>query len=817
MKTLVGGMAVLWALAASYSSTSALVNEAQPSDVMSVTSRQEMAGQYCVRCHGDRLRSGEFAFSSLNLGRPDLNAEQAEKVILKLRTGMMPPAGMPRPNEETLKAFASALETDVDRVAASRPNPGRPLLHRLNRTEYQNSIRDLLGLDIVAASLLPPDDTSSGFDNIAAVLSTSPTLMEAYVRAAGKISRLAVGDPTMKPIVETYRLAQEFSQVRHVEGTPVGTRGGMAVVHNFPADGQYSFKMTLYFTTNTFLFGSTGNDGQLEVAVNGERVALLDVNPLMKVDEDLRTPPVAIKAGPQTISAAFIKKADGPVDDFVRPYERALADPFTGQIPGLTSLPHLKDLGIIGPFNPTGVSPTPSRAKIFICSPATAAEELPCARRIVSKLARLAYRSPVTDPTFEGLMKAYQYGREEEDFDSGIRMALQLILASPQFVFRFERTPAGVAPGTDYRISDLELASRLSYFLWSSAPDDELITVAEQGGLRDPVALERQVRRMLTDPRAEALAQNFAGQWLFLRNLKSLHPDPILYPDSDENLFNSMRRETELLFQSIVDENRSVLDLLTANYTFVDERLAKHYGIPNIAGSRFRRVPLTDPNRFGLLGQGSILSVTSFSTRTSPVVRGKWVLEQLLGATVPVPPANVPELSENLENVELRTVRERMEEHRTNPQCAACHKIMDPIGFSLENFDAVGAWRVNDSGFPVDASGVLADGTQVDSPAALRQAILARSEAFMGSFTRKLLTYALGRGLEPYDMPVVRAINRDAAKSESRFVPIVLAIAKSTPFQMRRAQPLETSTEAAVVSHDPAGGRSDLRHPTRFD
>ena len=816
MKTLVGGMAVLWALAASHSS--ALVNhQAQPSGVMPVNSRQEMASQYCVRCHSDRLRSGSFALSSLDLARPDLNAEQAEKVILKLRTGMMPPAGMPRPNEETLKAFASALETDVDRVAASRPNPGRPLLHRLNRTEYQNSIRDLLGLDIGAASLLPPDDTSFGFDNIAAVLSTSPTLMEAYVRAAGKISRLAVGDPTMKPIVETYRLAQEFSQVRHVEGTPVGTRGGMAVVHNFPADGQYSFKMTLYFTTNTFLFGSTGSGEQLEVAVNGERVALLDVNPLMKVDEDLRTPPVAIEAGPQTISAAFIRRADGPVDDFVRPYERSLADPFTGQIPGLTSLPHLKYLGIIGPFNPTGVSPTPSRAKIFICSPATAAEELPCARRIVSRLARLAYRTPITDPTFEGLMKAYQYGREEEDFDSGIRMALQLILASPQFVFRFERTPAGVTPGADYRISGLELASRLSYFLWSSAPDDELITVADRGGLKDPLALERQVRRMLKDPRAEALAQNFAGQWLFLRNLKSLHPDPILYPDSDENLFNSMRRETELLFQSIVDENRSVLDLLTANYTFVDERLAKHYGIPNVVGNRFRRVPLTDPNRFGLLGQGSILSVTSFSTRTSPVVRGKWVLEQLLGATVPVPPADVPALSENLENVELQTVRERLEEHRKNPLCAACHKIMDPIGFSLENFDAVGAWRVNDSGLPVDASGELADGTKVGSPVTLRQAILARSEAFMGSFTRKLLTYALGRGLEPYDMPVVRAINRDAAKSGSRFVPIVLAIAKSTPFQMRRAQPSVTSVEAAVVSHDPAGGRSHLRHPTRFD
>ena len=789
----------------------------QSSGGMPASGRQELVNQYCVGCHSDRTRSGGFAFSTLDLANPGRNSDLAEKVILKLRTGMMPPGGAPRPSDENVKAFASALEREVDRVAGVRPNPGRPLLHRLNRTEYHNSVRDLLGIDLGRASLLPPDDASQGFDNIAAVLSTSPTLMEAYVRAAGKISRLAVGDPRMKPIVETYRLAQNFSQMRHVDGTPTGTRGGMAVVHNFPTDGEYSFKMTLYFTTNTFLFGSTGKGEQIEVAVNGERVALLDVNPLMKVDEDLRTPLITIKAGPQTISAAFLKKSDGPVDDFVRPYEQTLADPFTGQIPGLTSLPHLKDLGIIGPMNPTGVSPTPSRTKIFTCYPRTPSEELPCARRIVSRLAGQAYRMPITAPALglEGLMKAYQQGREDGDFDSGIRMALQLILASPQFVFRFERTPSGVAPGADYRISDLELASRLSYFLWSSAPDDELIAVAARGGLGDAATLERQVRRLLKDPRAKALAENFAGQWLFLRNLKSLHPDVILYPDSDENLFNSMRRETELLFMSVVDEDRSVLDLLTANYTFVDERLAKHYRIPNVLGNRFRRVPLTDPNRFGLLGQGSILSVTSFSNRTSPVVRGKWVLEQLLGAEVPVPPPNVPLLAENIENVKLRSVRERLEEHRKNPSCASCHRAMDPIGFALENFDAVGSWRTHDSGFPVDASGELLDGTKVGSPIALRQAILLRSDAFMASFTRKLLTYALGRAVEPSDMPVVRAINRDAAKSESRFVSVVLGVIKSPPFQMRRAQSTATSTEVPVASHDTARRPRELP-PTRF-
>lgn len=787
----------------------------QPQPAAAQIGRTELVDTYCARCHNDRLKSGGLILSSFDLQHPDQNPEIAEKIILKVRTGMMPPGGMPRPSESVLADFTAALERDVDRAAQRLPNPGRPLLHRLNRTEYYNSVRHLLDLDVGATSLLPPDDSSQGFDNIAAVLSTSPALMEAYVRAAGRISRLAVGDPRMKPIVETYRLAQSFSQLRHVEGTPIGTRGGTSVVHNFPADGNYIFKMTLYFTTNTFLFGSTGSGEQIEVAVNGERVALLDVDPLMKVDEDLRTPAIPIKAGPQTISASFIKRAAGPVDDFVRPYERSLADPFTGQIPGLTSLPHLKDVGIMGPFDATGVSPTPSRAKIFSCYPDAAAREVSCATEILSTLARRAFRAPVSESTLRSLMSAYQRGREEGDFDSGIRFGLQLIIASPQFVFRFERTPTGVAPGSDFKVSDLELASRLSYFLWSSGPDDELIDIAARGALRHPGMLERQVRRMLEHPRAEALAKNFAGQWLYLRNLKSLHPDGLLFPDSDENLFNSMRRETEMLFQSIVDENRNVLDLLTADYTFVDERLAKHYGIPNVMGNRFRRVALTDPNRFGLLGQGSILAVTSFSNRTSPVVRGKWVLEQLLGAEVPVPPPNIPLLPENTENVKLQTVRERLEGHRKMPQCASCHKVMDPIGFALENFDAVGAWRSHDSGYLVDATGELADGSKVDSPASLRQAVLNRSDAFLANFTKKLLTYALGRGLEPYDMPVVRAINRDAAGNDNRFESLVLAIVGSTPFQMRRAEVETTSNQVAATRSRPGSTRAGYASHSR--
>jgi mono/diheme cytochrome c family protein len=794
-----GALAISGALvyAGSTEAPAPLAAEDQVTPAAADSSRREMVDTYCARCHNDRMKAGGLTFSAFDLQHPELNPETAEKIILKVRTGMMPPGGMPRPSDAVLGGFAAGLEAEIDRAAAERPNPGRPFLHRLNRTEYYTSVRHLLDLDIGATSLLPADDSSQGFDNNAAVLSTSPTLMEAYVRAAGRISRLAVGDPQMKPIVETYRLAQSYSQLRHVEGTPFGTRGGTAVVHNFPADGDYVFKMTLYFTTNTFLFGSTGSGEQLEVSVNGERVALLDVDPLMKVDEDLRTPPIRVKAGPQTIAAAFVKRAAGPVDDFVKPYERSLADPFTGQIPGLTSLPHLKDVGVMGPFNPTGVSPTPSRARIFTCYPTSAAEEPSCATEIISTLARRAFRTPVPEPTLKNLLEAYKRGRRDGDFDAGIRLALQLILASPQFVFRFERTPAGTAPGTDFRVSDIELASRLSYFLWSSGPDDELIAVAARGGLRQAGEIERQVYRMLADPRAEALAQNFAGQWLYLRNLKSLHPDGLLYADSDENLFNSMRRETELFFQSIVGENRSVLELLTAEYTFVDERLAKHYRIPNIMGNRFRRVSLTDPNRFGLLGHGSILSVTSFSNRTSPVVRGKWVLEQLLGAEVPVPPPNVPLLPENTENVKLQSVRERLEEHRKMPQCASCHKVMDPIGFALENFDAVGAWRSHDSGYPVDATGALADGTAIDSPASLRQALLKRSDAFMASFTRKLLTYGLGRGLDATDMPTVRAINREAASASYRFGNVVVAMVKSPPFQMRRAEVEGTSNQVA--------------------
>jgi hypothetical protein len=747
-----------------------------------------LTGRYCVGCHNDALKSGGLSLKRLNASHPEQNAAEWEKVIVKLRAGMMPPSGAPRPDAAAIDNFASSLEKALDNASAAHPNPGRPALHRLNRFEYANSVRDLLDVEVDPAAYLPADDMSHGFDNMAEVLNVSPTLMEGYIRAAGRISRMALGDLGMKPIVETYHVPSTLSQVRHIEGAPFGTRGGIVAHHNFPADGEYIFRISLYFTTNTLVYGTLQKGEQIEVAINGERVALLDFNPAMKVDDDLRTPPIKVKAGPQTISAAFIQKASGPVEDLLAPYEHSLGDLFAGRTIGITALPHVRDLGIDGPYRVTGVSDTPSRHRVFGCRPASAGDELPCARQIVSVLARQAYRRPLADADLEDLLSAYQSGRNGGNFDTGIRQALQLILANPQFVFRFERAPSDAAPGRNYPVSNLELASRLSYFLWSSAPDEELLNLASNRKLRDPAVLERQVTRMLADKRADALATSFAGQWLALRNLDEAQPDLFLYPNFSRNLLQSMRRETELFFECIMHEDRPITELLTANYTFVDELLAKLYGIPNVEGERFRRVAITDENRRGLLGQASILTVTSYANRTSPVVRGKWVMDTLLGAPPPKPPANVPPLKENIAGAKPLPVRARLEEHRSNPVCASCHKMMDPIGFALENFDALGAWRWNDSGFPVDATGQLVDGTKVDGPASVRRALVGHSDAFIRTFTEKLLTYALGRGVEYYDMPTVRAIDREAASQGNRFSSFILGIVRSTPFQMRRAE-----------------------------
>ena len=762
--------------------------------------------QYCAGCHNDRVKQGGFSVARLEPAAPAW-----EKAVVKLRAGMMPPAGAARPDGAGIDALASVLEANLDRAAAARPNPGSPALHRLNRVEYANSVQDLLGLEIDPAGYLPADDSSHGFDNMAEVLTVSPTLMEGYVRAAGKLSRLAVGDPGVSPLVETYHLPSTLSQTRHIDGTPNGTRGGLVIHHYFPADGEYNLKLTLYFTTNTFVFGTHQKGEQILVELNGKRVALLDVNPAMKVDDDLRTGNIPVKAGAQTITVSFVQKAAGPVGDFVQPFEHSLGDLFLGRTQGLTGLPHLRDVGIMGPYKVTGVGETLTRARIFTCRPASRSEEIGCAGKILSSLAEKAYRRRVTAADREDLLSTFQKGRNAAGesafaFDAGIRLALQLILANPEFVFRFERTPAGIAPGTNYRVSDVELASRLSFFLWSRGPDEKLLALASEGKLRNPGVLEGEVRRLLADAKAESLAKNFAGQWLYLRNLKDVQPDLFAYPNFNFNLLESMRKETELLFLSVVRENRNVLDLLNADYTFVDENLARLYRIPNVQGNAFRRVKVEDENRRGLLGHGSILTVTSYANRTSPVVRGKWVLDNLLGAPPPNPPANVPPLKENAEGLKPVPVRVRLEEHRANPACASCHTMMDPIGFALENFDAIGAWRTKDGGFPVDTSGQLVDGTKVDGPVSLRNALVAKSGSFLRVFTEKLLTYALGRGLEPYDMPTVRAIHREAAKEDNRFTSLVLAIVKSPPFQMRRAEAAASAENAVSL------GEQNVRH-----
>jgi hypothetical protein len=767
-----------------------------------------VVNQYCAGCHNDTSRAGGVSLARLDFAHLQNEADLAEKMIRKLRAGLMPPAGARRPSTPTLDAVAAALESGLDEAAAANPNPGRPALHRLNRFEYANSIRDLLALDVDPATLLPADDSSHGFDNMAEVLNMSPTLMEGYVRAAGKISRAALGDPRMNAIVETYHIPQSFSQTDHVPGTPFGTRGGMVAKHNFPMDAEYIFKMSFYYSSIGPVFGASQEKGaqKVEIAVNGERAALLDFDPDMKVTDDLRTPPIKIKAGPQTISVSFLSTSSGPVEDFVMPFQQALADLSTGHIAGLTALPHLRDVGIEGPYHPTGVGDTPSRRKILICRPTGPADEIPCARKVIGTVARQAYRRPVSTADVDGLMKLYRTGRAKADFESGIRVAVQAIVADPQFVFRFERTPAGAAPGSNFRVTDVELASRLSYFLWSSAPDAKLLDLAAQRKLRDPGVLEQQVRRMMADPRAQALATNFAEQWLGLRNLNDIQPDVYLFPDWDHNLTRSMRRETQLFFSSIMTEDRDVTDLLKANYTFIDERLARHYGIPNITGSRFRRITLTDETRFGLLGHASVLTATSLANRTSPVSRGKWILEQILGVKAPVPPPNIPALKENTEGVKPRTVRDRLEQHRTMEPCASCHKIMDPLGFALEGFDAVGARRIRDGAFPIDASGQLYDGTKVDGPVSLRRALVDRSDVFVRNFTQNLLTYGLGRGVEYYDMPAVRAIVRDAGAKQNRFSSLVLGIVNSVPFQMRRAEEVTTET-AADAGRQPQGDR----------
>jgi len=767
--------------------------------------QRALLDQYCVTCHNQRLRTAGLMLDRLDVEHPAQDAETWEKAIRKLRGGMMPPQGNPRPDEAEKFAFIKYLESSIDRAAAAHPNPGRSPLHRLNRTEYGNAIRDLLDLEIDATALLPADDESDGFDNIADVLKVSPSLLEQYMAASSKISALAVGERSITPVSQIYQVPPDLAQEDHLEGLPLGTRGGILIRHNFPLDGEYDFSVALLQNIVGYVTGLE-YPHQLEISIDGERVFLAPVggeedNKMSDanlgvakdtLDARLKTR-VPVKAGPREVAVAFLRRNSSESDEPLQPFTRDL------DLQNMNGIPRIDHVTIAGPYKATGPGDTPSRRSIFVCHPGNAAEELPCARRIVTGLARRAYRRPVTDADTELLLSFYQKGRNQGGFERGIEEALRLILASPHFLFRAEPDPAGAAPGSISRASDLELASRLSFFLWSSIPDDELLKTAEEGKLRDPAVLERQVRRMLNDPKSEALVKNFAGQWLFLRNLQSVSPNEDEFPNFDDNLRGAMRRETELLFESVMREDRDVLDLLNADYTFVNDRLAKHYGIPNVYGSQFRRVTIADENRRGLLGQASILTVTSEANRTSPVKRGKWILENILGTPPPPPPPNVPPLKENSDNAKALPVRALMEEHRKNPVCASCHKILDPLGFSLENFDAVGEWRTSDAGAKIDATGQLADGTAVDGPVALRKAIMKHPEQFVRTMTEKMLTYGLGRGLEYYDMPAVRGIEQAAARDHYRFSALVMNIVRSTPFQMKKAGEQEARAAARAA------------------
>lgn len=867
--------------------------------------------QYCVGCHNASLKSGNIALDTIDLANVGKDAGPWEKVMGKLRSRAMPPAGVPRPDDATYDALAQAIDANLDRNAMANLNPGRtPALHRLNRVEYRNAIRDLLALDVDVAEMLPSDSASYGFDNIAGVLSISPTLMERYMSAAQKISSVAVGVSVL-PTAETIRVPGDLVQDDRMAGLPFGTRGGAGIDYVFPQDGEYEVRLRLGRDQIDNIAG-LAEQSQIEVSVDGEPVKTFTVGragargragvnpPLGLVAVGVRvagqdngavagreppaptaagatTPAVAptpapavtqaaaattpaagaaaatpapgrggaaaapvmapnlgdanlvfrapVKAGKRKLAVTFIKRTSAYVETALMPYTRV-----DSGLGGDTRYqPYILSVVISGPFNATGPGDTASRRKIFSCRPqarpgqsadALATAETQCAGDILKRLARQAYRRPVNDRDVATLLTFYQRGRNGGSFDAGMEMALRRLLVDPEFLFRVSRDPANIAPDTAYRIGDMELASRLSFFLWSSGPDEELLSLAERGRLKNPTVLQQQVRRMLADRRSEALVSNFAGQWLYLRNVPSLAPDNKLYPDFDDSLRQAMRRETELFVESIIREDRSVLDLLSANYSFVNERLAKHYGVPNVYGPDFRRVTFTDPNRGGLLGQAAILAATSEPTRTSPVRRGKWVLENLLGAPPPPPPPNVPGLAEpTAGTTRILSMREQMEEHRRNPACASCHRVMDPIGFSLENFDALGRWRNNNpwvltvedekwrpnaADGPIDPSGVLPNGMTFNGPAGLKQALLAHPEEFVSTMTEKLMIYALGRGIEDHDRPFIRRITREAAAKDNRFSAVITGIVTSPQFLMRMSEPAPNALPTTRVAASPA-------------
>jgi hypothetical protein len=773
--------------------------------------------QYCTGCHSERGKAGGLSLVDFDVAKASSRQETAEKMIRKLRAGMMPPAGARRPDDTTLAALVSDLETRVDAAVEGNFNPGSRPFQRLNRDEYSRAVRDLLALDIDTSPLLPPDSISNGFDNVADAQTFSPTLMEGYLRAASRIAALAVGDPDAPAGESNYKPPKTASQLRRVEGAPAGTRGGASVMHTFPADGDYVFRMDLMSNACGVLFGGTADGEQLEVSIDGERVAFIEIDPKMiesTTGVTLKTPPVHIKAGSKRVSAAFIQRFEGPVIDLIAPIEHTLADTQIGVAYGITTVPHLKDMSIVGPYRVSGVSETVSRRKIFTCRPTSRAEEPTCAADIIKTLATEAFRRPVAQRDFAALMKFYDDARNEGGFEQGVAAAIEAMLASPQFLFRLEPVPATVnAANGRYRVGDFELASRLSFFLWGTTPDAELRQKAAQRVLRAPGEIERQTRRMLRDPRADALATRFASQWLRLQDVDEILPDALLYPYYDSTLGKAFQRETELFFDSLVREDRSILELLTAEYTFVNERIAKHYGIPNVTGNAFQRVPVPDARR-GILGHGSILTLTSVADRTSPVMRGKWVMEVLLGSPPPPPPPNVPLFEETspAANGKLLTVRERMEQHRKNPACASCHRAIDPLGLALENFDVTGKWRIKDNGAPIDASSEMYDGTPIDGPATLRNALLKRKDAFLLSFTENLMTYALGRRIEHTDMPAIRRVIRQAERQNYRISSFVLGVVQSAAFQSGSAGTDPSTNSGSPRATSRGEEKTDVHH-----
>src|SRR5579864_2939161 len=759
--------------------------------------QRALINQYCVGGHNAKRKTGGLVRDTGNVDNPGQSPQVWEKVPHKGRARYMPPAGLPRPDEKAYGSLVSYLETSLDQLSAANPNPGRTAtLRRLTRTEYQNAIRDLLGLQVDVTQLLPTDESSFGFDNIT-VGELSPTLLERYLAAARKISRLAIGGQVRSPSADTILVPPDLTQEEHFDELPFGTRGGTAVDYTFPQDASYEIQLKLTRDRNEHIEG-LGEPTDVELMLDGERVHMFTVTPANiitgirnansipnddVVDKDLHIR-IPVKAGPHTLGVAFPKKPTLLLETERQPYQ---ANFNMYRHPRIT--PALYSIMVVGPYDATGAGDTPSRRRIFVCHPAKASEEESCAKQILSNFAKRAYRRPVADADLEMPLKFYRDTRTEGGFEGGIERALRALLVSPEFLFRVEQDPANIAPNTAYKLTDLELASRLSFFLWSSIPDDELLNLAVASKLSEPAVLEKQVRRMLADSRSASLVNNFADQWLYLRNLETIIPDAREFPDFDDNLRQAMRRETELFFESIMREDRNVVDLLSANYTFLNERLAKHYGIPNVYDSYFRRVTFDGNNpRGGLLGQASILTVTSYADRTSPVIRGKWILTNIVGLPPPPPPPNVPPLKDNGSNGKVMTMRERMAAHRANQPCAGCHSLMDPVGFSLENYDAVGRWRITDEDTAIDASGGLPDGVPFAGVAGLRQALLSRPELFVTTLTEKLLTYALGRGLESYDGAAVRKIVRDAHNSDYRFSALVLGIVNSTPFEMRRSQ-----------------------------